>query len=142
MWLQGGAFLERVPLQICKESHVLRLWLVWGCFLYKSFEKSSFVSWSWLGSFFHKSFKKGCWFEAFSFTNPLGDAQLPLLWGFQRHLLVDSLINRWSWFEYLIDWLIYQSIVQLVNEPTRLEQVSNEIRLINRLTIFYYLINW
>ena len=40
MWLQAGAFLEHVPLQIHKESRVWRLWLVWGSFLYKAFEKA------------------------------------------------------------------------------------------------------
>ena len=106
------AGLRQFPLQVLWEKLVWRLELVWGMCLCKSFKKSSDLEAElvWI-IFIHKSFKKGSvgnwsWVEAFSFTNPLEEAQLPLLWGFQRHLLVDSLINQLIWFEYLIDWLI------------------------------------
>ena len=68
------------PWQILWEKFVWRPELVWGIFLYKSFEKSPFGSRSWPQAFCKSSRKSSCggwsWIEAFSFTNPLGKGRL------------------------------------------------------------------
>ena len=64
-WVESVAGLKHFPLHILWEKLVWRLGLVWYIFLYKSFKKSLFGSWS--------------WFEAFSVTNPLRTARLDVV---------------------------------------------------------------
>ena len=108
--VRGWSLTEAFPLQILWERRDWRLELVWGTFLYKSFQKDLIGGWSWL--------------EASSFTNPLRKAWLEAgasLRRFPLQILWERLCWRlelvrgislynsfkkssfgcWSWFEAL-----------------------------------------
>ena len=80
--VRGWSLTEAFPLQILWERRDWRLELVWGTFLYKSFQKDLIGGWSWL--------------EASSFTNPLRKAWLEA-GASLRHFPLQILWERLRW---------------------------------------------